>query len=388
MAELTGNSEKKIIALYLPQFHTIPENDEWWGEGFTEWTNTQKATPLFKGHYQPKIPINKGYYNLSDVTVMEQQAELAKEYGVFGFCYYHYWFKGGKQLLEKPVENMLLDAKVDIPFCLCWANENWSRNWDGGNREILMEQDYGTRSDWEKHFQYFLRFFKDKRYITYQGKPLLWIYKPEQIVLLNEMVDYWQGRAEEEGFPGLVIVRQHPNSYLSQECDESRIDYTVKFQPAMFWAMASNIRNGKTLVKLVKNKIKKALTLMHWDVLIGMLQKKKTDLVPNEELDVYDYDEVWNKILNEQPYAEDLINGAFVAWDNTPRNVRGAVFHGSTPEKFGAYMAQLLNKDSALNLVVINAWNEWAEGAYLEPDEKYGYAYLEALKKVLDEINE
>lgn len=151
---------KKIIALYLPQFHTIPENDKWWGNGFTEWTNTRKAKPLFKGHYQPKTPLNENYYDLSDVTVMEKQAELAKKYGVYGFCYYHYWFKNGKKLLEKPIENMLSDKKVKIPFCLCWANENWSRNWNGGNREILMEQDYGNKKDWDKHFEYLLNFLK------------------------------------------------------------------------------------------------------------------------------------------------------------------------------------------------------------------------------------
>ena len=197
MAEVFDNKGVKIIPFYLPQFHTIPENDEWWGEGFTEWTNVKKAKPLFEGHDQPRIPLNNNYYNLMDDNVKIWQAKLAKEYGIFGFCYYHYWFKGGRQLLEKPAEQMLKNKEIDIPFCFCWANENWSKNWDGGNREVIMEQDYGSQEDWEKHFRYFVRFFRDERYITVHGKPLLIIYKPEQITDLQQMVVYFRKRAKE-----------------------------------------------------------------------------------------------------------------------------------------------------------------------------------------------
>ena len=189
MAEVKDGKGIKLISFYLPQFHTIPENDKWWGEGFTEWTNVRKAQPLFPGHDQPRIPL-EGEYNLMEDSVKIRQAELAKQHGVFGFCYYHYWFKGGRQLLEKPAQQMLANRDVDLPFCFCWANENWSKNWDGGNREVIMEQDYGTRSDWEKHFQYLLPFFRDERYITVDGKPLFVIYKPEQIIDLFQMVGY------------------------------------------------------------------------------------------------------------------------------------------------------------------------------------------------------
>ena len=168
----------------------------------------KKAVPLFEGHMQPNIPLNNNYYDLSDVTVMERQAELAKKYGVYGFCYYHYWFKGGKKLLEKPIEQMLKDKKVDIPFCLCWANENWSRNWDGGNREVLMEQEYGGINEWKKHFIYLLQFFKDERYIKYDNAPILIIYRPEEIKCFSKMINAFKHFAVKAGFRDLLVISQ------------------------------------------------------------------------------------------------------------------------------------------------------------------------------------
>lgn len=362
MSELTNSKGKKIIAFYLPQFHTIPENDEWWGKGFTEWVNVRKAKPIFKGHCQPKVPLDDNYYDLSDVRVMEKQAKLAKEYGIYGFCYYHYWFKNGKQLLEKPVDNMLIDENVDIPFCLSWANENWSRNWDGGNSEVIMEQDYGAQNDWEIHFQYLLKFFCDKRYITYEGIPILLIYKPEEISCFNEMIDYWKRRALEEGLPGLLILSQHPKLFTCDSFDKSRVDYYVKFQPSWIWFL-SPIK-PKFLCRIGR-KLKKLFSGFKY---------------PN----IYSYDEAWNQILNNQPFGSKYINGCFTDWDNTARKKNGIVFEGASPDKFGVYFQELLQKDSALNILFINAWNEWAEGAYLEPDEKNGYGYLEAIKKDFD----
>lgn len=385
MAELNEVFGNKVIALYLPQFHRIPENDEWWGDGFTEWTNTRKAVPLFEGHYQPKIPLGNNYYDLSDVLVMQRQAQMAKEYGIYGFCYYHYWFRGGKKLLEKPLENMLKDKLVDIPFCLCWANENWSRNWDGGNSEILMQQKYGSVKEWEKHFQYLLNFFKDERYITYDGKPLLLIYKPEEIVELKKMMDYWQLRAMEEGFKGLIIIRQYPESYFEHSCDESRIDYTVKFQPITTFMKKYESTSKRTAVGSIKGVVKKLFMKFHLYSLIKKLRDgiRKTN---QESLRVYDYDEIWSQILNHQPYEKKLINGAFVTWDNTARKSNGIVVKEDNPKKFEYYMGKLLKRESAMNIIILNAWNEWAEGAYLEPDEKYGYEYLEALKKAINGV--
>ena len=394
MPELMESKEKKVIAFYLPQFHRIPENDQWWGEGFTEWTNTKKAKPLFDGHYQPKTPLNEDYYDLSDVTVMERQATLAKEYGLYGFCYYHYWFKNGKKLLEKPVENMLNDPKVDIPFCLCWANENWTRNWDGGNFEVIAEQEYGNQAEWEKHFDYLLPFFKDDRYIKYQGKPLMVIYKPEIIDDFDRMMSCWKERARKKGLPGLIILRQFPFSYFDPLWNSENIDYTIKFEPAFsnsqrihLTEQLQKLSNKRRLKKIVGNVLNRlGLKTAIKKRIIDLERKDNRNKRQNKELDVFGYDEAWRIILDDEPYGNTLINGAFVNWDNTSRNKNGRLYKGSTPEKFQMYFFELLNKPTAINCIFINAWNEWAEGAYLEPDEKYEYAYLEALSNALNRL--
>ena len=182
-------SNIKVIAFYLPQFHAIPENDKSYGKGFTEWTNVKKAKPLFADHNQPRVPLNQNYYDLLEQGVMKNQADLAKKYGVYGFCYYHYWFADGKKLLEKPLETMLTDKSVDIPYCICWANENWTRRWDGGNNEVIVEQNYGDRANITRHAQYLTQFFKDERYIKEDGRPLLLIYKPELIIRCRKYID-------------------------------------------------------------------------------------------------------------------------------------------------------------------------------------------------------
>ncbi len=379
--EITLNDKKKIIALYLPQYHTIPENDKWWGEGFTEWTNTKKAKPLFEGHEQPKTPLHYQYYDLSDVTVMERQAKMAKEYGLFGFCYYHYWFKDGKKLLEKPIENMLEDKKVDIPFCTCWANENWSRNWDGGNRELLMEQDYGNMDDWKKHFAYLLRFFCDERYMTYKGAPILVIYKPEEICQFNKMRECFDALAKEAGFTGICILSQYPTAYFENSAQKLKIDYFIKFEPVMATHTKYHAEHDG-IQSRVKSKIKSVFRALHAEKVIQSIKNIRKE--KPTKLTVLDYDATWDVILTMEPEGKKIISGGFTAWDNTARNVCGKVYQGSTPEKFGIYMEKLLQKDTAMGIIFINAWNEWAEGAYLEPDERYGYGYLEALKRAVD----
>ena len=194
----------KIIAFYLPQFHNIPENDEWWGDGFTEWTNVKKAKPLYEGHMQPRVPLGGNYYNLLDDNVKIWQADLAKKYGVYGFCYYHYWFNG-KMLLEKPMEQMLANKEVDIPFCICWANEPWTKAWVGDERKLLIAQEYGQEEEWKQHFMYLLPFFKDERYITKNGKPLFVFYRPDIVPCMKEMIETWDKLAKENAFKNSTI---------------------------------------------------------------------------------------------------------------------------------------------------------------------------------------
>jgi len=367
----------KIIAFFLPQFHTFPENDKWWGKGFTEWSNTKKAKPLFEGHYQPKVPLNENYYNLLDDNVKKEQVKLAKEYGIYGFCYYHYWFKDGKKLMEKPIEQMLRNPEIDMPFCLSWANEPWSRRWDGSENEIIMPQDYGEKEEWKQHFLYLCEFFKDSRYIKINESPIFIIYKPEQIPNLNDMLDYWNELAVESGIPKIVFAFQHPQFYYLKDMDYSRFSYGIEFQPAF-----SNM-DTEYYTKDKKERIKYLCS--NPSLIIRKIKNKYKGNKPN----IYSYDATWKRNLRTKPKNEKMIPCAFVEWDNTARRGKdGICYKGSSPEKFEKYMKQLLKKEKELykkDIIFINAWNEWAEGAYLEPDEKHRYEYLQALKNAIED---
>lgn len=377
----------KIIAFYLPQFHTFPENDEWWGKGFTEWTNTKKAKPLFKGHYQPHIPYHQDYYDLTNEDVMRRQIEDANRYGVYGFCFYHYWFKNGKMLMEKPVERFLENKSLNTHFCISWANEPWTRRWDGGSKKVLMPQEYGEKEDWEKHFDYLLQFFKDDRYIKVNGKPLLLLYRPDMINCLKPMLETWRALAEKNGYPGLIIMAQG-SSYCRKIYDtvrEESMDAYLMYEPGYtYCALALKGRN------LVKNILLYKQFFVHYfpRKIISMLSRDYIKI--NKALDVCDYDVLWKAILkNEMP--ADFYPGGFTNWDNSPRRgVDGRIVTGSTPEKFETYMEKLITKaqHSGKDLLFINAWNEWAEGAHLEADEKHGYKYLEALREALLKTDE
>ena len=384
MSEINDGKNLKIIAFYLPQFHSIPENDQWWGKDFTEWTNVRKAEPLFEGHDQPRIPLFDEYNLLDDETKI-WQANIAQKYGIYGFCYYHYWFKNGKMLLEKPAEQMLKNKDIDIPFCFSWANENWSKNWDGGNKEVIMEQDYGGQDDWEQHFQYLLPFFKDDRYITFNGKPLFIIYKPEQIIDLYKMTEYFQNRAIEEGLPGLCLAFQFPTYYQDMYYRDDIFDFRIGFEPV-------NARNLPTRSK-TPLKVRILRRLFNEDVIVKYRKVKKSKRpfgIRNkiDHLTIYFYDEVWNNILTYK-WTKDFIPGAFIDWDNTPRNKHGLLHLGFSIEKFQKYFSELVKraKKEDKPVIFMNAWNEWAEGAFLEPDEKYQFQKLEAIQKALSEKN-
>ena len=362
----------KIIAFYLPQFHTIPENDQWWGKGFTEWVNVKKAAPLFRGHEQPKVPLDNNYYNLLDDNIKAWQIDLAKENGIYGFCFYHYWFNG-KLMLEKPVEQYLDNKTLDLPFCLCWANPEWTKIWAGKGSEVLISQDYGEEFQWEAHFQYLLQFFKDDRYIKEDGKPLLVIYTPYEIPCLADMITYIRRRILEEGFPGIKLAYQY---YVSEKEDSTirpLFDYCIKFQPIYAIREIEDMSRRGTILKLLRQ-----IDKVYHKCLGGSL----TDKI--KKVRKYDYDKLWQIILSSTVKNKD-IPCAFVNWDNTPRRGRaGKVSVGATPEKFAKYMKQLIAKaknEYKTDYVFVTAWNEWSEGSYLEPDEVNGKAYLNAVKK-------
>ena len=372
--------KSRVIAFYLPQFHSIPENDEAYGKGFTEWTNTKKAKPLFIGHRQPRTPLGGNYYNLLENGVMADQIKMAKKYGVYGFCYYHYWFKNGKKLLEQPIENMLADKSLDMPFCICWANENWTKRWDGGNNEVIVEQNYGDLQDLKNHVDYLCRFFKDKRYIRINGMPLLIIYKPELIPNLRKVIRTIREQAQINGIPKLNISVQFPR-YFVDGANLDIFDNYIQFQPKF----VQDDEDAKAKSALRRKAKKLLLTVDPNRKILGLLQKiHHVNAVPS--LKHRSYDDDWKKILSYEVKDERLIAGAFVDWDNTARNKNGLVYDGVTAEKFRNYMKMLVkkvNREYKMPYIFINAWNEWAEGTYLEPDEDNGYAYLEALNEAL-----
>lgn len=370
-----------VVAFYLPQFHSIPENDEWWGKGFTEWTNVRKAMPLFEGHNQPRVPLNGNYYNLLDPKTLRWQVDLANKYGVGGFCFYHYWFDG-HLLLEKPVEMFLADKSLDLPFCICWANEHWTNQWVSGENKVLIEQRYGGEAEWREHFEYLLQFFKDDRYIRVDGKPLVVLYRPEIVDCLPDMLACWRNLAEENGLGGLVITYQHPSYYVYPEKREDLFDYNIEFQPTLALTMKKSQKHK------ILRAIKRRLTLF-------MEKNFGIDLRfigSGTGLSHISYDEIWNTILSMEPTRENSFPGAFVDWDNTPRRgMKGSLYDGVTVEKFRHYFKEQVKRARNVyssDYLFMFAWNEWAEGGYLEPDENRGYGFLEAIHDSLRELGE
>lgn len=351
----------KFIAFYLPQYHTIPENDLWWGKGFTEWVRVKASKPLFKKHDQPRVPYE--YYDLSDIRVMKDQSRLAKEYGIYGFCYYHYWFNG-KLLLEKPLEQMLTNKEVDIPYCLCWANEPWTRAWDGNSKKILMPQEYGDKTAWIEHIKYLEPFFKDERYIKIDGKPLLLIYRTESFQQFDEMIKIWSEYLKNSGHNGIHIAEMLTSYQHQPLCSLSNA--VVEFEPML------TVNTSRTFITYIKNIL---LLKAPW----LLIKKYRTK----------DYDKIWHKILirNSIYNNKAVYLGAFTDWDNTPRlKNKSLIFQNSSPQKFENYLLKQAMRTNS-EFIFINAWNEWAEGVYLEPDLKNKFAFLEAVRNVYSKLS-
>lgn len=349
----------KLIAFYLPQFHPFPQNDEWWGKGFTEWTNVTKAFSNYVGHYQPHYPIHNGYYDLRVAEVMEEQARLAKEFGVYGFSYYFYWF-AGTILMDKPLEQMLANPKVEMPFCFTWANENWSRRWDGQENDILIAQHHSDADSLE-FIRHLIKYFKDERYIKIDGKPLLIIYRASIIPDMEKTALMWRKEIEAHGFPGLYLVCAQSFGIKSPE--EFGFDASVEFPPHT--VSSTDIRHE--------------------------LQMSNSDFGGH----IFSYDQVVaNAVASKEPDYK-LFRASMLSWDNTARKQHNShTFHGFSLLKYKQWLSSITNnvfnnakysKDE--KLVFVNAWNEWAEGTHLEPDRKFGYGYLQATYDVLAEYD-
>lgn len=358
---------KKIYALYLPQFHRIPENDKWWGQGYTEWNAVREAKNYYKGQNQPKVPLNDNYYDLSDEdgNVWRWQVGLANNYGVDGFIIYHYWFKDNKKLLEKPAEILFKNDDISTCYFFCWANEPWRKTWYGNNLELLIDQDYGNENDWRIHFEYLKPFFLDKRYKKINNKPVFAIYKTASIDKLFEIKKLWDSLAKEIGFDGIYLLGA--KTAFEQEQRANIVDGEYLFEPA--YTLHYQYNKIQVAKRVVLRNIKKIYNRIFGEKRLIQIENLK---------DLYDAIELPNPVI-----TKDIYYGLCPSWDNTPRKQHnGCAFINSSPDLFKLKLRSFLKSKKGGDFVVINAWNEWGEGAYLEPDTINGYGYLEAIKEL------
>jgi hypothetical protein len=358
-SQVTGNKQPKarLIAFYLPQYYPIPENDEWWGKGFTEWTNVARAKPLFRGHYQPRIPADLGFYDLRVPETRQAQADMAKAYGIEAFCYWHYWF-GGKRILERQVDEMLSTKQPDFPFCLGWANQSWTGIWHGASDRILIEQTYPGMNDHIAHFYTLLPAFTDDRYIKIDEKPVFIVYRPLEIPESKKMTDLWRELAFKEGLKGLYLIGEASRHELWIPQDygfDGSFRMTVA-PPADWFSRKHPLR---CLRLLWERRVRRLPLVCKYEEVLPFLDSYNTNGTEN--------------------FPCILAN-----WDNTPRSGRkGLVLHESTPELFRIHVRRQFNialeKPEEYRIVFIKSWNEWAEGNYLEPDLQFGHAYLKVL---------
>lgn len=355
-----------VVALYLPQYYETSYNNEWWGKGYTEWVACKKARPLFKGHQQPRIPLNKNYYDLSIKENIKWQMGVAKQGGVDGFAIYQYYSCGNK-LLDVPTEIIRDNPDLDLPFYLFWANESWRKMWFGQDKKIVWEQKYGNEDDCRRHFQYCLPYFKDERYIRIDDMPVYAVYNAWDIPNVERFIEIWNEEANKAGLKGIYFIKALGRR---DQRELGAFSASVTREPNYSFAF------GETFFeKLQRVSHSRIVEWLNREILMprgkGIVNTTAS------------YDAMWKKLLSQECNDRTCL-GAFVDWDNSPRRgYNSIIMKGASPEKFGKYMSLLLQKAQRANvpMIVINAWNEWAEGAYLEPDEEYGMAYLEALKK-------
>lgn len=377
----------RVIAYYLPQFHPIPENDKYWGKGFTEWTNVAKAKPLFKGHYQPRIPADLGFYDLRLPEVREQQAQMAREAGIEGFCYWHYWFGNGKRLLQRPFNEVLQSGKPDFPFCLAWANHSWKTStWENGGKDrMIVEQRYLGEEDYTLHFQEVLPAFKDKRYITIEGKPLFAIFDPYNFQDVSNFIKTWQRLAKENGLKGIYFIAMSNSTSTLQR----NADGTLK-------RVAPNLQSSERvyndLLNLGFDGInsfgKSRAEMLYMGKYARIAKKLLHQYLPFLPTHCINYEKITQHFFAPEDSWQNVYPSIFPQWDRTPRagNSEG-VYVNATPTTFKKHIQNALNviknKDMEHRILFLRAWNEWGEGNYVEPDLKYGHAFLDAIKEAI-----
>jgi lipopolysaccharide biosynthesis protein len=352
----------RLIAFYLPQFHPIAENDEWWGTGFTEWRNVARADPRFAGHDQPHIPADLGFYDLRLPETRWQQAQLARTHGIHGFCYYHYWFEG-RRLLGRPFDEVLASGEPDLPFALCWANDPWSRRWDGREDELLIAQTYSDADDLA-HIRWLLPALADPRAITVDGKPMFLVYRATHLPDAARTTDTWREEVARAGLPGIHLVAVETAWDLGWDATSVGFDARVLFQPQFAWLMTA-----------------------------PQAQAARLEVPGLPDLQVYDYATVARAIQDIAPAPYRRYESVFPGWDNTARRGdKAVVMHDADPAAYESWLAaavdRALRQPSGQGLVFLNAWNEWAEGCHLEPDRRHGRAFLEATRRALTQAGD
>lgn len=383
-----ATKKARVIAFYLPQYHPIPENDTWWGKGFTEWTNVGKAKPLYKGHYQPKVPADLGYYDLRLPEVREEQAKMAESAGIEGFCYWQYWFDVDKQLLERPFQEVLNSGTPDYPFCLGWANHSWTnKSWNVqsmlSEETILMEQTYKGVSAYTQHFYYNLKAFKDKRYICIEGKPVFVVYDPLSIPDVQNYINVWNRLAVNNGLKGIHFVGIQTNlSGFKIDEKKNKKYYLVSKNENSAGRYNAIIENGFDAVNSRGIFRAELMTKGRARTIINYALKK---IIKAPILEKYRYDRIIEYLFVEEDKWENVYPTIIPNWDRSPRSGRNAkIWYGSTPELFGKHIDDALNliknKNDEHKIIFLQSWNEWAEGNYIEPDIVFGKRYLDTLR--------
>lgn len=373
-------SKLEVLAFYLPQFYPFKENNEWWGPGFTEWTNVAKAKPLFKGHNQPRIPADLGYYDLRVNETREQQVELAKQAGVTAFCYWHYWFGNGKRLLERVFDEVLSSGTPDFPFCLGWANHSWyAKTWNKDSKvkdKLLIEQTYPGVEDAREHFDYLLRAFADSRYLKIDGKPYLFIFDP--VNLPDMYITLFEEWAKEHGYPGLYLVAN-----ISPYDDKDK--YIQKGYTAV--SISRVTKSILTNADIRQRKLSDVLNKYRISRSILELRRRFLKVLKPSPF-IIDYKEYYKSLVTELEYGSDVIPQIVPQWDHSPRSgINGLTWINTTPSLFYKHACMALDavKNKKHPIILLKSWNEWGEGNYMEPDTMYGHGYIDALKKAIDD---